>query len=227
MSLYAWLDLMSIAIPFLAGFHPRLVFYRYWGRLFPALLLTMIPFILWDVVFTAKGYWGFNAQYLGGSFLFGLPAEEWLFFICIPYACVFTHHAIVRLGGEVLWNRKIFVLITGTLAAACILILILFHDKAYTVTNTAFVLITLGIALRYAPGLLKTYYVTFLVMLIPFFIVNGILTGTGIEDQVVWYNDAENSGFRLFTIPVEDLGYAFSLILLNLVLFEKLPGSKP
>ena len=56
-------------------------------------------------------------------------------------------------------------------------------------------------------------------MLIPFFIVNGILTGTGIEGNIVWYNDAENLGIRLGTIPVEDSAYAFSMILLNLWLF--------
>jgi lycopene cyclase domain-containing protein len=63
-------------------------------------------------------------------------------------------------------------------------------------------------------------------MLIPFFIVNGILTGSGIEEQVVWYNDAENLGIRLLTIPVEDTAYAFSLILLNLFLFLKLTKKK-
>ena len=57
-------------------------------------------------------------------------------------------------------------------------------------------------------------------MLIPFFIVNGILTGTGIENEVVWYNNSENLNFRLGTIPIEDSIYAFSMILMNLVLVE-------
>lgn len=66
-------------------------------------------------------------------------------------------------------------------------------------------------------------------MLIPFFIVNGVLTGTGITDQVVWYNDEQNLGIRMGTIPVEDSVYAFSLILMGLGLFEyfsKKAGSK-
>ena len=70
------------------------------------------------------------------------------------------------------------------------------------------------------PRLLKQFYLTFLVMLIPFFLVNGILTGTGIESEVVWYDNAQNLGIRLGTIPIEDVVYAFSLILLNLLLFE-------
>ena len=61
-------------------------------------------------------------------------------------------------------------------------------------------------------------YEVITVMLIPFFIVNGILTGSMIENEVVWYNNSENLNIRLFTIPVEDTFYAFSLILTNLAL---------
>jgi lycopene cyclase domain-containing protein len=57
-------------------------------------------------------------------------------------------------------------------------------------------------------------------MLIPFFIVNGVLTGSWIENQVVWYNNAENLGLRMGTIPAEDSIYAYSMILMNLFLFE-------
>ena len=61
-----------------------------------------------------------------------------------------------------------------------------------------------------------------MVILIPFFIVNGILTGSFIETPIVSYNDLENLGIRLFTIPVEDIGYAFSMLFGNLMIFETL-----
>ncbi|MDO7698288.1 MAG: lycopene cyclase domain-containing protein [Schleiferiaceae bacterium] len=63
-------------------------------------------------------------------------------------------------------------------------------------------------------------------MLIPFFITNGVLTGSFIADEVVWYNDAENLGIRLFTIPIEDVSYAFSLLLFNLLIYTKLTRSR-
>ena len=51
--------------------------------------------------------------------------------------------------------------------------------------------------------------------------MNGILTGTGLEEPVVWYNDDENLGIRLLTIPIEDIGYAFTMIFGNVFLIEK------
>jgi lycopene cyclase domain-containing protein len=48
-----------------------------------------------------------------------------------------------------------------------------------------------------------------------------VLTGTGIEAPVVWYNNAENLGIRLGTIPIEDIGYAFTMIFGNILLIER------
>lgn len=58
------------------------------------------------------------------------------------------------------------------------------------------------------------------VLLIPIFIVNGILTGTGLESPVVWYDNNENLGLRLTTNPFEDVIYGFELLLLNVLFFD-------
>ena len=41
-----------------------------------------------------------------------------------------------------------------------------------------------------------------------------------IADHIVWYNNEENSGWRLFTMPVDDLLYGMLLIGINVSLFE-------
>lgn len=52
--------------------------------------------------------------------------------------------------------------------------------------------------------------------------VNGILTGSFIADEVVWYNNNENMAFRLGTIPFEDVFYGMALLLLNTAIYEHL-----
>jgi lycopene cyclase domain-containing protein len=68
-------------VPFLVSFHPRIRLYKNWGALFFAMIVAMIPFIVWDVYFTKMGYWGFNPEYLSQVYWFSLPIEERLFFI--------------------------------------------------------------------------------------------------------------------------------------------------
>jgi len=222
MSLYLLIDLFSISVPLLVSFHPRLNLYKRWKYLFPAIFLAMVPYIIWDIYFTHEGIWGFNEQYLSGLYLFKLPIEEWLFFVCIPYACIFTHYALIQLNKSIGISDRSVKIITYLLLSIFSIILLLNIDRLYTAVDMVFGIVILGIVYHYHKNLLNTYFITFLLMLLPFFVVNGILTGSGIPEQIVWYNNAENMGLRLGTIPVEDTVYAFSLILLNLFLFEKL-----
>ena len=214
--LYLLLDIGSFSIPFLFSFHPKLKFYRFWKPLALGTLITMLIFIPWDIFFTTNNIWGFNDNYLIGIKILSLPLEEWLFFILIPYACIFMHYALLKLFPKIELQRKSSNIITNILIMVFALIAISNYDKWYTLVNFSYATLLLIIVKIYNPGILKYYFLTFLVMLVPFFIVNGILTGSFIENQVVWYNNAENLNFRLFTIPIEDMVYAFSLILTNL-----------
>lgn len=185
-------------------------------------MLTMGVFIPWDVIFTINGVWGFNSDYFLGVEILNLPFEEWLFFICIPFACVFTHYAVLLYFP----NLKLKKVTTKAISISLVLILFVLalvnYDKWYTLVNFSLAIPLTWLVYKYNPQLLQHFLLTFLVMLIPFFIVNGVLTGSWIDNQVVWYNDAENLGIRIGTIPLEDSIYAYSMILMNLFFFEYL-----
>lgn len=218
--LYLLLNLGSISVPFLFSFHPKLKFHNYWKSLFLAIVITMLIFIPWDVIFTKNGFWGFNDTYFLNERIFGLPIEEWLFFICIPYACVFTHYALLHYFPNMKLSSNITRYLSFGFIGLFLIVTLFNYDKWYTFINFLYAVILIPIVLKTNKELLQSYFLTFLVMLIPFFIVNGILTGSLIENEVVWYNNQENLGIRITTIPIEDSVYAFTLILTNLALTE-------
>lgn len=222
MSLYLTLDLLSVSIPLLASFYPKAPFYKNWRYLWVSTLVPAVVFIAWDIAFTEMGVWGFNQQYLSGIYFFNLPLEEVLFFICIPYACLFTYFALTELfEKDYLFPHQ--ELISSGLSIVCMILGLYNMDKWYTgVTFFA-----LGIFLAYQMLILKPrymgrFYFAFGFILIPFFIVNGILTGSFLADPVVWYNDAQNLGLRLGTVPVEDIFYGMLLLVTNVAIYEYL-----
>lgn len=224
--LYLAIDFFSILFPFLFSFYSKARFASKWKYLWIAILLPSLFFIVWDEWFTQLGVWGFNQRYLTGLYFFSLPIEEILFFVCIPYACVFTYEAVNYFISFRL-SQKITNLITDLLVVLLLLIGSIQYNQWYT--SVTFILTAFFLILHrwaWKSSYLGKFYVAFLFILIPFFIVNGILTGTGIEDQVVWYNDLENLGIRMGTIPVEDTFYGMLLLLMNVSLFEILQKKK-
>jgi len=67
---------------------------------------------------------------------------------------------------------------------------------------------------------LSRFYFSFLLLLLPFYLVNGILTGMWLNEPIVLYNNLENMNIRWNTIPLEDVFYAMLLLLTNIGLYE-------
>lgn len=191
-----------------------------------AILIPAVLFLVWDEWFTQMGVWGFNARYVSGAYILSMPIEEILFFICIPYACVFTYEAVNYLTTKRM-SRTYMNLITDLLTGGLLVAGIIYFDRWYT--SVTFISTAIFLMLHrwwWKSPFIGKFYVAFLFILIPFFIVNGILTGTGIEGEVVWYNDNENLGIRLGTIPFEDVFYGMFLLLMNISIFEFLQKKK-
>lgn len=218
--LYLWIDLLTLAGPLLLSFDKKVRFYKNWKALFLSIAFMMALFIPWDIIFTTKGIWGFNPRYLCGLEIGHLPIEEWMFFIVVPYACVFIYECGKAYFPDFL--QRIAQPAYLTIAIMAFAIGLLNYDKWYTVINllgtTAVTLIYLILNQRNAGDVLMAY----LLSLIPFVLVNGILTGSFLNEPIVWYNDSENLGIRIFTIPMEDVFYLWFLLLVVLMPYEGL-----
>ena len=86
--------------------------------------------------------------------------------------------------------------------------------------------LSITLANRRTPQLLSSFIVSYIFILIPFFIINGLLTGSFILEEIVWYNDNYNLGIRIGTIPLEDIFYGFSLLFLPLYIDQELRSIK-
>lgn len=218
---YLLINFGSILVPFMASFDKRLALNKNFKALFSAIAATGTFFLIWDIVFTHWGVWGFNPIYLSGIYFFDLPLGEWLFFISIPFACVFTYVALGYLIKVDLLKR-FEKSISMALIFFMLFTVLIFHEKLYTATT--FLLTAAFIAyLQFVerPTWLSRFYLAYLFILIPFFLVNGILTGSFISQEIVWYNNTQNLGLRIGTIPIEDTFYGMLLILMNVYFFEK------
>lgn len=222
MSLYLILNIGSLLIPFLYSFESRMRYINRWKAVFSAIAITAVVFIIWDIVFTKIGVWSFNPRYHSGIEFFDLPVEEWLFFICIPYSSIFIHFAFHYFCPKVSLSEKTVRIIYGIIMAVVVPTIVFHYDKWYTAVNYSFLVLVLSYTFFKYRSILNTYFISFLIILIPFALVNGILTGSFIDEPVVSYNNNENLGIRLGTIPIEDIGYAFSMILMSLVLIKKI-----
>lgn len=220
MSLYLFLNIASFLIPFAYSFEKKMKFIRWWKSVFSAIFIVGFLFIVWDIIFTRLGVWGFNPEYHLGVNLLGLPIEEILFFICIPYASIFTHYAFIHFFENAKLSVKTTKYISICLLFIAIFVLIYAFPKKYTTVTFGIFILLMAYSLLKKPPVLSQFFITFLVILIPFFIVNGILTGSFIENEVVWYNNNENLNIRVFTIPVEDIFYAFNMLYPSVLLIE-------
>ena len=151
-----------------------------------------------------------------------MPLEEWLFFLVIPFCSLFIHYCAITVNQNFKFNKKASLYLTLALIVISFTIAIANITKYYTAVNFFILAMVLSLGFLFFRTRLQEFYASFIIILIPFFIVNGILTGSFIEAPIVSYNNLENLGIRLFTIPVEDIGYAFSMLFGNLMIFETL-----
>lgn len=219
---YLLIDILTIIVCFIASFDTRIKFNQHFGTFLKAAFITAVPFIAWDIWFTKMGVWWFNTDYTLGLNLLGLPLEEWLFFFCIPFSCVFTYFCLDKFFN-LNWANKYDTFLGWATIIICLAIAISFYDKLYPLVTAVMAFSTM-IFLQFiakVDWIAKASF-AFLLLMPGFFLVNGVLTGTGLKSPIVNYNPQEILNIRLLTIPIEDSVYGYAQFLIVIYFFKKL-----
>jgi lycopene cyclase domain-containing protein len=217
-NLYLWIDLAILAVPLALSFDRRVRYVRRWPAVAASAAAVAAVFVPWDILKTAAGVWGFNLRHTGEPVFYGLPAGELLFFLVVPFSCIFIFEVVQAYfrEREVRVARWAWLLGAGGLAALGVL----FRQQVYTLTVAVAAAAVLALAALWQPDLLRSFrfWLAMALTYAPFLVFNGILTSV----PLVLYNDAEIWGVRVYTIPVEDFLYSFSLLALAILVYRPL-----
>ncbi|MFN5416772.1 MAG: lycopene cyclase domain-containing protein, partial [Flavobacteriia bacterium] len=153
-------------------------------------------------------------------YFYNLPIEECLFFVIVPFACLFIHQVLKAYfpnykGVKLSHFFAFYFVLSGFIFGITNL------DNWYTASACIITsLLTIGVYFVKKMPWYRNFVFTYLVALIPFIIVNGILTGAITDKPIVWYSEEHIMGFRIYTIPFEDLYYNYDLLLPIVGIFE-------
>ena len=214
---YLLFNLIVTVGPVVSQLNPQIKHISQWRLKLLTNTAVMIPYIIWDVLVTGS-HWHFNKTYTLDFRLFGLPIEEWLFFITVPFGCLLVWETLpsAKLSTPL---RSLRYVRTVLYAALPIGIWIFSTGKQYT----GLVLFCIGLV-----GLTDTLLRTELLLQPKTYIYLGIVSGLILifngyltARPVVLYSKAYQTGYRILTIPIEDFGYGFTLMLFNAIFYEK------
>jgi lycopene cyclase domain-containing protein len=78
---------------------------RRWKRALKSILPVSALFIAWDAYAISQGHWFFDRDQILGIFgPFGIPLEEYLFFLVVPLAALLTIEAVTTVKPH--WKKR-------------------------------------------------------------------------------------------------------------------------
>lgn len=218
---YLTINLLTLIYPLLQSYEHRLRFLGNARGIIVSMAISGAVFLAWDELFTKLGVWSFNERYLTGIYIGTLPLEEYGFFLTVPFACLFIYEVLnYFIKRDILGPYKLG--ITWFFLLLTVILGVYFYPRLYT--TSCFFLGAILLALQMfvlKSEWLGRFYLAYFVSLVPFLIMNGWLTGSFTEEPIVVYNNMENMGLRIFTIPVEDTIYLLDYLLLTTIFFER------
>ena len=190
--------------------------HRHLRGLLAGILFVSFPFIVWDVWAVAAGHWGFNSAYVAGPYIFGLPLEEILFFVTVPFAMMYVWGVVKKFVAD----RNIALIVPllgfGTALAASIWMLVYYWGNGYTRSAAIAAIIAIIFAMFMRIGYSARFWTFQLLLLGLFLVFNSYLTSL----PIITYGADAIIGFKIGTIPIEDFFFNFAFITLFLLAFH-------
>ncbi len=185
----------------------------------PAILFSVAIYIMWGARFYQSGIWTFNRAYITGINIWNLPIEKWIFLLVVSFVSLAVYEwAKIRFSS--FEKPNFFLALSLILLFVFILTAFFFRQKLYPFFTFFLLSVYFGYTIfrnRFKKHYSK-FYLTYLIIIVPVLIIKGLL----ISLPVIFYENSATLGIRLFNIPIEEFGYFFLLILMNISIFEYL-----
>jgi lycopene cyclase domain-containing protein len=216
--------MLILIFPLLFSFKWVFPYYKNYKPLGLSILIVGGGYILWDILVTYRGDWAFNKDFLIGLKIAGLPIEEILFFIVVPYSCIFIYENLNHFFNDkkIFFNKNIYYIFT----AFFLVLGVIFYHQEYTILAMFSVAFFFFVTTTWFPDLLQSrnYWIYIIISFGAFIIFNYLLTSIPIvtyNPDAIWggtVNDIWKG--RIITIPYEDFFYNFSMLSFYLLVYR-------
>jgi len=191
---------------------------RYYKSLAFSIGVVAPLYITWDFLATLKDSWSFNPEWILGIRTVDLPVEEVFFFVVTPFATLLIYDFVrTKIADrEVSWiTRKLMILIALFLLAIDVFL----TEYSYTLIVLIYLSSSILLVEFLDPKMFRStnYWIFLGLTYIPFFVFDYFLTSL----PVVVYGPHSILGVRIFTIPIEDAIYSFSMMNFYTVFYRK------
>ncbi|MBN1821671.1 MAG: hypothetical protein JXR31_09230 [Prolixibacteraceae bacterium] len=186
---------------------------------FPALIISGALFIMFEIRFVEFEVWQYKLNHLVGKYYMSLPVETWLYYIVMLFTG-FLIYRIVSIFSPFKINANYFVFLSLVLLAVFAAMAYFYRILTYTFVIFMFLTVYFGYVI-FRGKFKKHYqdfYISFLLELVPFFILNILATRL----PVITYNSKYITGINLFGVPFENMAGFFLLFLMSISIYEYL-----
>lgn len=213
---YLAFNLLVFLPPLLLSIFSDVKTYKNWRPIGLSLLLVSVPFIIWDIWAAANNHWFFSTTYITNPRYFGIPIEEMLFFITVPFAMCFVWDVL----GKYIHSKPVSGILAATgislISLTALVLLFAQWNRGYTRSAAIATILAVTVIILSGWWCRNRFWWFQLILFALFLFANTFLTAL----PVITYGDTSAIGYRIGTIPIEDFLFNFALINLFVITYD-------